>query len=121
MGLAERRTGVKLSEAQRAQADALVAQGHEPRAVVRAVAEATAPATTPTAATGSPATPKPHLNAAETTAYGEMRRKGLTHPQAMASIEQQRAFQQQFGLPSSEAVRTAVLDRNATGRWAKKP
>lgn len=63
--------------------------------------------------------PKAMLKAAETAEYQRLIKMGNTPDQAMALIEQQRAFTKRMGLESSETVRRKVQDRNASGRWEK--
>lgn len=122
VGLAERRGGLKLTEVQREQADRLVAQGAAPAEAVTSVAAEAPAASAPTPTTAPPApasaaAQKLHLNAAESKEYLRLRNAGKTHPEAQEAIEQQRTFARQFGTPSVEAVRKAVAERNATGRW----
>lgn len=119
VGLAERRGGLKLSEAQREQADRLVAQGQAPAEAVKAVGGSTAPTPPAAPAPAASVAPKARLNAAETQVFQRLLAAGKTPQEAMRAIEQQRAFAQQFGTPSVADVRKAVADRNATGRWQK--
>lgn len=102
VGIAARRAGVKLSDQQLAEADALVAQGRAPADAVREVASG-----------------KPTLNAAESKEYVRRLTAGQTHQQAMEALDQLRALAAKLGTPSSETVRSTVAKRNATGRWPK--
>ena len=120
VGLAERRGGLKLTEAQREQADRLVVQGLAPKHAVQAVAGPSAPAiqtVSPPAAPTPLPMPKAKLSAAETSEYFRLLRLGKTEAEARTAIELQRGFARQFGTPSPEAARQAVAERNATGRW----
>jgi hypothetical protein len=95
-----------LTKAQYDQAETLVRAGHTPAAAVQAAAS---PSTPPTA--------KVKVSAAELGAYSELRRLGRTHAQAAKIIETQRMLAEKLGLPTSEAVRQLIAQRNATGRW----
>lgn len=66
-----------------------------------------------TVATGA----KLQLKAPEMAEFGRLLKQGKSMKEALDLIEAQRAFAQRLGLPSSAAVRDAVVDRNATGRW----
>ena len=123
VGLAERRGGLKLTEAQREQADRLVVQGLAPKHAVQAVAGPSAPAiqtVSPPAAPTPLPMPKAKLSAAETSEYFRLLRLGKTEAEARTAIELQRGFARQFGTPSPEAARQAVAERNATGRWPSR-
>lgn len=112
VGLAAHRAKAKLSEAEYAKADELVAQGTSPaEAVAHAVA---ARGTAPAAAAA-----KVKLSAAEGKVYMQLRGKGKTHDEALKSIESQRTLAGKLGTPSSEEVRSKVAERNVTGRWPK--
>lgn len=124
VGMAERRGGLLLTEAQRAEADRLVEQGMAPREAIQTAAgpAAETSAATPSVApaASAPATavaPKAHLTAAESQAYTRLRRAGKTHQEAVQAIETQRDLAQRLGTPSPEDVRRSVAERNATGRW----
>jgi hypothetical protein len=80
-----------------------------PRAVPAPVAEA------PSAASLNPNRLK--LAASEVKEYKRLRVAGKTHQEAATLIEAQRELAQRLGLPSSETLRTAVADRNVSGRW----
>lgn len=88
--------------------EALVKQGY-PEADVRAEIAKSRPSVNPT--------PKPILNAAEMKEYLRLTRSGKSHADAMQLIDAQRQMTQRLQTPSSETVRRAVVDRNATGRW----
>ena len=125
VGLAEKRSQLTLTEAQREQADRLVAQGLAPKHAVQAVAGPSAPAiqTVSPPAAAAPAqaaTLKAKLTAAETTEFFRLRKMGKTPTEAYTAIELQRGFARQFGTPSPEAARQAVAARNATGRWPSR-
>lgn len=122
--MAERRSGLSLTEAQRVEADRLVAQGVAPREAIQTAAgpaaETTASTQPAAPATPAPATavaPKAHLTAAESQVYTRLRRAGKTHQEAVQAIETQRDLVQRLGTPSPEDVRRSVAERNATGRW----
>jgi hypothetical protein len=104
VGLAARRAKLSLSDDQLAQADALVRQGQSPPSAVRTVAP-------------PPPVPKLKVSAAEMAAYTKLRRAGKSESEAIAALQMQRDLAASLGSPTSEAVRQAVEERNATGRW----
>ena len=108
LGLAARRGNAKLSEAEYADAAALVAQGKSPVDAVATIKAQQAPVAAP---------PKFTMNAAESKAYARLLSAGKSHPEAVNAIVQQRALAQSLRTPSGEEVRNAVAERNATDRW----
>ena len=101
VGLAARRAQLKLSDEQYQKAEDLVRAGAAPEAAVVAVAPP----------------PKVKIVAAEMGAYTALRRKGLSHQEAVDLVAAQRDLVARLGTPTSEAVRHAVAERNVSGRW----
>lgn len=128
-GRAAAQTGIRLTSEESAAVKDLVSQGYAESDVVKAIVQQreAAPAATRTRAAPSQPPPsepaatatsvKPHLNAAESTEYRRLRQRGKSHQEAMTLIEDQRAFQQRKGLPTSEETRRAIGERNDSGRW----
>jgi hypothetical protein len=83
------------------------------------VAEAAAPAASKVVnVTAVPAAAeKLNLSAAETKEYLRIIKTGRPPQVAADMIKAQRAMAERLGLPTSEAVRQRVLERNATTRW----
>jgi hypothetical protein len=106
VGIAARRAKLTLTPKQLEEADALVKAGQSPIGAVTAVAPPPPP---------PPA--KLQVTAAEMGTYGELRRLGKTHAEAVDLIRVQRELATQLGTPPSETVRQAIAERNATGRW----
>lgn len=122
-----RRQGVTLGDADYALAKGMVEQGHSPQEAVQAIVQARTapPPAAPAAAASAPATPPPFrlpqklkLSSDESTLYAALRKQGKSDQQILQAIEAQRALAAQLGGPSSQAVRAAVKDRNATGQWS---
>lgn len=107
---------VRLTPQESQALEGLVAQGYDRAQVVQEIVRQRQPSTPPKP-TPPKASGKPSLNAAETKEYQRLIGRGKTPQEAMTLIEEQRAFQQRLGLPTSEETRRAVVDRNATGRW----
>ena len=91
----------------------LVAQGYDEAEVLGAIARQRPPAPSSRPSQGA----KPSFNAAEAKEYQRLLGRGTSPQEARRLIEEQRAFQQGKGLPTSEDTRRAVVERNATGRW----
>jgi len=119
VGLAYRRSGLKLSDEQLNAADDLVAQGTAPAEAIRSVATGAKVSAAPAAAPAAAA--KPRLNPAETKVFVQLLQAGKSPQQAMQSIEQQRVLASMLGTPSTQSVQAAVAERNATGRWRSAP
>lgn len=119
VGLAEKRAGLKLTEAERAQADRLVATGTAPKEAVTTVAGPGSAASAPTS-TAAAAAPKARLSAAESKELQRMLQMGKTEKEAYASIELQRGLAARLGTQTPEQVRQKVAVRNATTRWPKE-
>lgn len=91
-----------------------------PTAAVMQAAQEAAPATESAIKTVTEvpaAAEKLNLSALETKEYLRMIKAGKPPHVAGELIKAQRAMAERLGLPSSEKVRQAVQDRNATGRW----
>ena len=125
VGLAARRSGQKLTDAEMEAADVLVAKGQPPAEAVKAVL---AQRPTPPPATPA-ATPKPAPKAARSTdvptedelpVYMRLIGQGKTHEDAMQVLSQQRKLAGKLGTPSTDTVRKKVAKRNVTGRWDKE-
>jgi len=119
LGLAARRMKVSLTAPQYQEAADLVRQGQTPTAAVAQVnrgsgASPVAPGAGPTT---PPPGPKPKVPAAVMAEYARLRRLGKSHAEAVDILEFQQALIRRMGTPSTEAVREAVAERNASGRW----
>ncbi len=106
LGLAARRQKVKLTEPQYQQAAELVGAGKSPTEAVQAVQAAQPP---------TPA--KLKMTADQVKAYYSLRNQGKSDAEAMKALLAQVELAKALGTPSGEAVRTAVAQRNASGRW----
>jgi hypothetical protein len=107
VGLAARRAKLTLTDAQYAEAEALVLKGQSPASAVRAVAPA-------------PTLKLTDLTTAEMRAYTAARKDGVPHDEAMKLVAATRELVTRLGTPSPAAVREAVAERNATGRWPRE-
>lgn len=117
LGIAARRARATLSQDDFAEAARLVRE--EGLTPVQAVTK-TSPEQAATVAPHSHANVPPAnipMGLDEVRAYGQMRRSGKTHQQAMTALDQQRALAAQLATPSPAEARSAVAERNATGRW----
>lgn len=116
VGLASRRSGANLSQAEYQKAAELVTQGSTPADAVKSIvsARASAPATAPA---GTVARAK--LSVTEGRVYAQLIGQGKTHEEAIESILLQRQLQQRLGTPKQDEVVRRVVNRNVTGRWAE--
>lgn len=106
--------GMRLTPEESQALQSLLAEGYQEADVLQAIASQR-PVARPSAP--KPATSKPTLNAAEAKEYQRLLGRGLKPEKALELIEQQRAYTQGKGLPTSEQTRQAVKDRNTSGRW----
>ncbi len=118
VGLAARRSNLKLTEPELAQADGLVREGLTPVQAVKQVGGQTA--ATPAASAPTASSKPPKMTAAETREYVALRSKGKTHQEAAEVLQAQRELAKRFGTPSPEDARKAVQQRNKTGRWGDR-
>ena len=103
-------TGMRLTAEESQALQELVRQGYDETEVLQAIAKQR-PGGRPSSAA------PPALSAAEAKEYQRLLGRGMSPGEAKTLIDQQRAYTQGQGLPTSEQAQRSVVDRNTSGRW----